>query len=178
MRQMWQQFGKQEIGFTPKQLQETIEAIAGIDLNDFFNRYIDGLEDLPFNTYLEPFGLRLKSVLEDDPAPYLGMRVLAENGKQSIKFVEANSPAGLAGIDADDELLAIDGLRVSAEQLNERLKDYRVGDIIQVTVFHQDELRTLAVKLASPQPNRYEIVRIENPSEIQKQNLTGWLQKV
>jgi predicted metalloprotease with PDZ domain len=178
MRQMWQQFGKPEIGFTPQQLQETIEAIAQIDLNDFFNRYIDGLEDLPFNEYLEPFGLRLKSVFEDEPSPYLGMRVIAENGKQLIKFVEANSPAGLAGIDADDELLAIDGLRVSADQLNERLKDYRVGDIIQVTVFHQDELRTLAVKLASPQPSRYEIVRIENPSEIQKQNLTGWLEKV
>jgi predicted metalloprotease with PDZ domain len=175
MRQMWQQFGKDEIGFTPQQLQEVIESVAETDLSNFFERYIDGLEELPFDKYLEPFGLQLKSVVEEDPCPYLGMRVQAENGKQIIKFVEAGSPAGLAGIDTDDELLAINGMRVSVEQLNERLKDYQVGDIIQVTVFHQDELRTLSVQLASPQPSRYEIVRIENPSNLQKQNLVGWL---
>jgi predicted metalloprotease with PDZ domain len=175
MRQMWQQFGKDEIGFTPQQLQEVIESVAETDLSNFFERHIDGLEELPFDKYLEPFGLQLKSVVEEDPCPYLGMRVQAENGKQIIKFVEAGSPAGLAGIDTDDELLAINGMRVSVEQLNERLKDYQVGDIIQVTVFHQDELRTLSVQLASPQPSRYEIVRIENPSNLQKQNLVGWL---
>jgi predicted metalloprotease with PDZ domain len=175
MRQMWQQFGKDEIGFTPQQLQEVIESVAETDLSDFFERHIDGLEEFPFDKYLEPFGLQLKSVVEEDPCPYLGMRVQAENGKQIIKFVEAGSPAGLAGIDTDDELLAINGMRVSVEQLNERLKDYQVGDIIQVTVFHQDELRTLSVQLASPQPSRYEIVRIENPSNLQKQNLVGWL---
>jgi predicted metalloprotease with PDZ domain len=175
MRQMWQQFGKDEIGFTPQQLQEVIESVAETDLSNFFERHIDGLEEFPFDKYLEPFGLQLKSVVEEDPCPYLGMRVQAENGKQIIKFVEAGSPAGLAGIDTDDELLAINGMRVSVEQLNERLKDYQVGDIIQVTVFHQDELRTLSVQLASPQPSRYEIVRIENPSNLQKQNLVGWL---
>jgi predicted metalloprotease with PDZ domain len=178
MRLMWEQFGKNEIGFTPEQLQNAIESVAEIDLSDFFERYIDGLEELPFDKYLEPFGLQLKSIIEEDASPHLGIKVIAENGKQIVKFVEAGSPAGLAGIDADDELLAINGMRVSAEQLNERLKDYCVDDIIQVTVFHQDELKTLSVKLASPQPSRYEVVRIENPSEIQKQNLIGWLERV
>jgi predicted metalloprotease with PDZ domain len=178
MRLMWKKFGKDEIGFTPEQLQDAIESIAEIDLSDFFERYIDGLEELPFDKYLEPFGLQLKSILEEDASPYLGIKVQAENGKQIVKFVEADSPAGLAGIDAEDELLAINGIRVSIEQLNERLKDHRVGDIIQVTVFHQDELKTLSVQLASPQPGRYEVVRIENPSEIQKQNLIGWLERV
>jgi predicted metalloprotease with PDZ domain len=121
--------------------------------------------------------LKLKTIVEDDPCPYLGVKVQAENGKQIIKFVEADSPAKLAGIDADDEILAINGMRVTAELLNERLKDYRVGDMIQITVFHQDELRTFAVQLASPQPNRYEIVRIENPSDVQKQNFVGWLEE-
>ncbi|AFY76001.1 putative protease with the C-terminal PDZ domain [Pleurocapsa sp. PCC 7327] len=178
MRQMWQQFGKEQIGFTPEQLHEAIESVAGIDLSDFFERYIDGTDELPFDKYLEPFGLQLKSILEEDPYPYLGMKVQAENNKQVIKFVEAGSPAGVAGIDADDELLAINGMRVTAELLNERLKDYQAGDIIQVTVFHQDELRTLTVQLATPQPSRYEIVRIENPSNIQKQNFVGWLERV
>lgn len=88
------------------------------------------------------------------------------------------SPCQKAGINADDELLAIDGLRVTAEQLNERLKDYRAGDIIQITVFHLDELRTLAVPLATPQTIRYEIIRVENPSNSQKQNFSAWVNPV
>lgn len=175
MVRMWEDFGRLEMGFTSQQLQEAIESVAEIDLTDFYRRYIDGTEELPFNKYLEPFGLQLKPITEEEPIPYLGMRVQAENGKEIVKFVESDSPASLAGIDAADELLAIAGMRVSAEQLNERLKDYRAGDIIQVTLFHQDELKTLPVQLAASQPSRYEVVRIENPSEIQQQNLSGWL---
>ena len=177
MRQMWQRFGTQEIGFTPEQLREVIQSVAQTDLSDFFHRYIDGTDELPFAQYLEPFGLKLNGVTEEEPFPDLGIKAQSENGKDTIKFVEAASPAELAGIDAGDELLAINGVRVSTDQLNERLKDYRAGDMIQVTVFHQDQLKTLTVKLRDPQPSRYEVVRIENPSHRQKQNLSGWLAK-
>lgn len=174
MRQMWQQFGRNEIGFTPEQLQSVIESVAGVNLADFFARYIDGTDELPFNKYLEPFGLRLVEVYEE-PTPYLGFAAHTENGRELIKFVEAGSPAQMAGIDAGDELLAIDGLRVKAEQLLDRLRDYEPGNTIQIAVFHQDELRTCLVTLAAPRPSSYKIIPVEQPDDIQKQNLVGWL---
>ncbi|GBF80124.1 M61 family metallopeptidase [Aphanothece sacrum] len=175
IRQMWEQFGKTEMGFTPEQLCQVIESVADLNLQDFWTRYLDTTEELPFNEYLDPFGLILKPIIDDNPIPYLGMRVQAENGKEIIKFVEVESPAKLAGIDPDDELLAIDGIRVRADQLNDRLKDYQTNDIISITVFHQDELQTFSVQLADPQPSRYEIVQKANPSDEQRQNLLGWL---
>jgi predicted metalloprotease with PDZ domain len=175
MRLLWEKFGKQEIGFTEAQLQNAIASVAQQDLTDFFNKYLYTTVELPFAEYLEPFGLYIKPIVEEEPVPYLGIKVQAENSKEVIKFVEANSPAASAGIDADHELLAIDGIRVTSQSLNERLKDYQVGDIIQVTVFDQDELKTLSVTLAQPQPTRYEIVRMDNISEVQQQNLSGWL---
>lgn len=175
MRQMWQRFGKEEIGFTPEQLLEVIESVAQTDLSEFFQRYLDGTEELPFDRYLEPFGLHLQSISEDETIPYLGIRVQSEHGKEIVKFSEANSPAAIAGIDPDDELLAIDGIRVGAEQLSDRLKDYRVGDTVEVSIFHQDRLHNLAVKLATPLPSRYEVVRIKNQNERQTQNLLAWL---
>jgi predicted metalloprotease with PDZ domain len=172
---MWQNFGKDEIGYTDAELKSAIESVAGCDLSDFYRRYIDGLEELPFTEYLEPFGLYLKSVRDPDGVPYLGIRVQNEAGKEMIKFVEMGSPAQIAGIWADDELLAIEGLRVTGEQLPERLKDYRSGDIIQVTLFHLDELRSVSVTLTAPRPIRHEIARIENPSERQKVNFSAWV---
>ena len=176
MRQMWQKFGKDEIGFTPQQLQDVIESVAGKNLGDFFHRYVDGTDELPFNEYLEPFGLQLIGIEDAEPIPHLGLTVKAENAKEVIKFVEADSPAAVAGVDAGDELLAIDGLRVSADQLSDRLKDYKPGDTVQVSTFHEDELLTLSVTLGTPRLSRYQIVPVENPSKAQKQNFAGWLE--
>ncbi|MGK7922912.1 MAG: M61 family metallopeptidase [Trichodesmium sp.] len=173
MRQMWTKFGQLEIGFTPEQLQSVIEEIAELDLGDFFERYIDGIDELPFDEYLRPFGLRLKR--EDHQWPNLGMIVASENSKEIIKFVEAQGPAELAGLGAGDELLAIDGFRVSADKLSDRLRDYQPGDVLAVTVFHQDELMTRKVTLAHPSPSRYQIVSVKNPSPKQEENFVGWL---
>ena len=175
MLKMWQQFGQAEIGFTPKQLQEVIESVAGMDLDDFFKRYVDGTEELPFNQYLEPFGLQLVGEEEEEPVPHLGVKAQTENGRELIKFVEVGSPSQQAGIDAGDELLAIDGIRVTAQQLSDRLKDYQPSDTIQVTVFHQDELRNYPVTLAAPRPSRYQLISLEQVSTTQKQNFEGWL---
>jgi predicted metalloprotease with PDZ domain len=172
MRQMWEKFGKNEIGYTPEELQNVIESVADINLSDFFNRYLHGLEDLPFNQYLENFGLQL--VGDTNEEPYLGVRINIENGREIIKFVEADSPAQKAGINTGDELLAIDGIK-TGNQLNERLKDYQPNDSIQVTVFHQDELRTYSVTLAAPNYSRYQIKPLNNPDSTAMSNFTGWL---
>ncbi len=171
---MWSRFGQEEVGFSETQLRDTIAEVAEVNLNDFFLRYIETTEELPFNDYLEPFGLHLKAVTEPD-IPYLGIKVQSENNREVIKFVAAESPAALGGIDANDELLAIDGIKVNAKSLNERLKDYREGDTIQVTVFHKDELKTLPVTLSKPQSNSYELVIKDDLSPEQQQNLTEWL---
>ena len=172
---MWSDFGKEEIGFSPEQLQAVIESVAAEDLSDFFYKYIDTTAELPFDEYLEPFGLKLRTIAEEEPVPYLGIKVKSENNREVIKFVEANSPSAIAGIDPGDILLAINGWKVTSELLSDRLKDYQVGDTIQVTVFHQDELKTLSVQLAKPRSNNYELVRIENASPAQQQNLSAWL---
>ncbi|NJK38004.1 MAG: M61 family metallopeptidase [Oscillatoriales cyanobacterium RM2_1_1] len=174
MRQIWQRFGRSETGYTPEDLQAVIEAIAGRDLQEFFQRYIEGTEELPYDQYLEPFGLRIKAELSQN-LPCLGLKVITEAGQNIIKFVIAEGPAQRAGLDANDELLAFNGFRVNSEQLNERLQDFRPGDTVELTVFHQDELRTRQVTLAPPQPRSYQIVALANPTAVQQRNFTGWL---
>ena len=174
MQIMWQRFGQDEIGFSETQLREVIAEVAAENLDDFFHRYIETTEELPLDDYLEPFGLYVK-IAEASEVPHLGIKLQSENNREVIKYVATDSPAARAGIDANDELLAIDGIKVNATSLNERLQDYQAEDTIQVTVFHQDELKTYPVTLAQPQPSRYEIAIKDNLSAVQQQNLTGWL---
>jgi len=174
MSLMWQRFGQSEVGFSETELRDTIAEVAAVKLDDFFSRYIETTEELPFDDYLAPFGLYLKTVTESD-IPYLGIKLQSENNREVIQFVAAESPAALVGIDAKDELLAIDGIKIDAKSLNERLKDYQAGDTIQIVLFHQDELQTLCVTLDKPQSNSYELVIKDDLSPQQQQNLRGWL---
>ncbi len=173
MVQMWQQFGIEEIGFTSAQLKQVIESVANTDLTDFFNLYIGGTEELPYNDYLQPFGLEI--IEKNDNIPYLGINCQGENGKEIIKFVSHNSPAQKAGISPGDEILAIDGLRVTSSQLNDRLKDYQDGAEIEISIFHQDQLRTVSVRLKESLPSEWKIVPIKNPDQKQQQNFFDWL---
>lgn len=174
MRLMWSRFGRQEVGFTEQQLRDTISEVAESNLDEFFTHCIETTEELPFDDYLDPFGLYLKTIAEPE-VPYLGIKVQSENNREAIQFVAAESPAALGGIDAQDELLAIDGIRVDAKTLNDRLKDYQPEETIQVTVFHQDELKTLPIVLAQPQSSSYELAIKDDLSQTQRQNLRGWL---
>ncbi|PSB33612.1 M61 family metallopeptidase [Stenomitos frigidus] len=176
MRQLWEQFGKPEVGFTPAQLQQVIETVAETDLSDFWQHCLHSTDDLPFDDYLNPFGLRLLADggLEDG-VPFLGLTVKTEAGREVVKFVETASPAQQGGIDAGDELLAMNGLRVSADQLTERLRDFRGGDRLQLSFFHQDELRSSIVTLAEPRLTRFQVIPVERPSHSQEQNFLGWL---
>jgi predicted metalloprotease with PDZ domain len=170
---MWEHFGKAEIGFTEMQLKSVIESIAHQDLTEFYDRYIHGTEELPFNDYLYPFGLELQS--GEANTPYLGINVKSENGREVIKSVAANSPAQLAGVDAGDELLAIDGFKVTAEKLTDRLKFYQAGQQIDLTIFHTDRLLTVPAILATPQPQQYRLHALTDPIDRQRQLFKGWV---
>jgi predicted metalloprotease with PDZ domain len=153
-----------------------IESVAETDLSDFWQRYIEGTEELPFNDYLQPFALELSAEVDPDSPPYLGLTVKSEpQGAAMIKTVDAGSPAQQAGINVGDELLAIANFRVGAEQLSNRLKDYQPGDIIPITVFHQDQLSTHPVKLTPAIPSQYQIRRCSQATPAELENLKGWL---
>jgi predicted metalloprotease with PDZ domain len=92
-----------------------------------------------------------------------------------IKSVAANSPANLAGIDPGDELLAIDGFKITADKFTDRLKNYQVGDIIKVTIFNRDRLLNLPLTLTAALPHEYQLKAIDSPTERQQQLLADFL---
>lgn len=175
MTSMWLKFGKEEIGFSDEELKTEIEVIANTNLTEFFNRYLDTTATLPFDEYFEPFGLTLEAQIDANTPPYLGLNIQRKNGSEEITFVDANSPAGKVGIEAGDELLAINGFRVNVDNLTDRLLDYQANDIIQLSYFHQEELKTVEIILATPQPSNYHVKILTNPTQKQQEMLKKWL---
>jgi len=177
VRSLWEKFGKPEIGYTPEELLAECEAIAACDLSHFFDRYLHSTDELPLNDYLEPFGLMITAKPTD--TPHFGARLAAdENSRVMVQFVEIGSPAQQAGIDPDDHILAIDGLRLTIEQWEQRLQDYKPGETIAVSLFHGDELLERHVTLGEPLPTAYQVVTIDQPTSEQAQNFQNWLRTI
>jgi len=104
--------------------------------------------------------------------PHLGVKATTENGRELIKFVEAGTPAYACGIDAGDELLAIDGIRVTAQQLSDRLKDYQPATLS----LSRFSIKTNSAPIPLPRRTTSQPLpgdTLEHPSPTQKQNFVG-----
>ena len=79
--------------------------------------------------------------------PSLGARTVKEGNDCKLANVYEGGAAHRPGLSALDLLVAIDGLRVTATNLDTLMSRYGVNDAVTVHAFRRDELMTFAVVL-------------------------------
>jgi predicted metalloprotease with PDZ domain len=173
LQQLWVRFGKDEVGFEPEDLTAIIEEIAGVKLDDFWAKYLENTEELPFDQFLEPFGLGLE--VDRSTTPDVGLQLQSDGGLARVKSIVAGGAAQRSGLMVDDVLLAINGWRVSADKWGEMLDRYGPGDEVRVDFFHDDGLMQTTIRLDEGAVSGCRIVPIVDPSESQKAAFKGWL---
>src|SRR4029078_6309399 len=111
-------------GYTPEQFRAVIEQVAGRNLQGFWASTVEGTSELDYAEALDAFGLRFKAPAQqpgDRPSrPGLGVTTRNDNGRLLIAQVQRGSPADVAGLNVDDEILAIDDFRVRGDRLHTR----------------------------------------------------------
>ncbi len=161
-------------GYTLEDVRKIAEECAGSRLKDFFENYVFGTAALPWDTCLAHAGLKL--IPRDTVRKvWLGVGTSDAGGRTTINRVGAGSPAYAAGLDVGDELLALNGLRVRSSDLGERIAAFKAGDKVSVTVFRDDHLRTISVTLKTSPLQSYKVVRLEQPTDLQKRIYESWL---
>ncbi|MSO46063.1 MAG: M61 family peptidase [Acidobacteria bacterium] len=134
-------------GFTPDELRAVAEQVGGISLASFWGQAVEGTAELDYGEALETFGLRFRSVeppRADRPGrAWLGMSTRNDGGRLVVSQVRRGTPAYDAGLNVDDEILAMNGFRVRADQLAARLERYTPGDKVALLVARRDQLLTL-----------------------------------
>ena len=159
---------------------EAINEVTGQDLSDFFDRYIAGTDELPYEEVLGAAGLALrwssKDATNGEPKPTLGVRLKQAGGQLLVASVLSDGPAYSAGLHADDEIVAINGYRVADEAaLRERLHDQRAGETVTLTVFRREAQRTIAVVLTPAPHDKLVIEPVVEPTTEQQRIGAGWL---
>jgi predicted metalloprotease with PDZ domain len=145
---------------------------------------VRGREELDYNAALEWAGLRLDTTAPNtthpkaDEAGYvypLGATVAQDGERLIVRNVHAGEPAYEQGLNANDQIVAVDGYRATRDFLIARVGDKKPGDTITLTVFRADELRTFPFKLGARSNVAYRIISVASPTEQQRRNYQTWL---
>lgn len=163
---------------------EAIELVAGGHdgaFRAFLERYVAGTAELDYASALAVVGLEPrwshKSPRAGGGAPaWLGLSLKRQGERALVSATRADGPANAAGVYVDDELLALDGWRVSSEEkLNARLAERAPGELVRLSVFRGDALLEIPLTLAAAPPDKLELAPLAAPSEGQQRAYRDWL---
>jgi len=105
----------------------------------------------------------------------VGFQFKMDGVRTVVGNVLAGTPAWRAGVNAGDELVALDGIRVDAMSLGTRLQERAPGSTVTLTMFRRDELINLTMPVESGPPQRLAIRPVDAPSPEQQALLAHWL---
>ena len=180
MRVLYNDFYKRNRNYTPQDFQKVSEQVAGASLDDFFRRYVRGREEIDYNAIFAPAGLRLQTNRPNAAATaFLGANFEQQSDRLVVRNVPAGTPAYDQGLNANDQIIAMDGIRIAQPDVirdfNARLEMKKPGDRIRLTFFRFDELRELTVTLAGRAPEDYRFLPVANVTDQQRKLYQGWL---
>src|SRR5690606_6446408 len=164
MRACWARFGETGEGMPERGLESVAQSVTGLDLQEFFERYVRGTSELPLAKLLRDFGIRMHlrpsegaediggkpGSSDQPPPPWLGIVTAMREGRHIVTLVHSDSPAEAAGLAPGDELLAVNDVRVVAANLDSRLREHHAGDRVTLTAFRNDEPLRCRARLTDP----------------------------
>jgi predicted metalloprotease with PDZ domain len=181
MRLLWQRYGRDFYandasggrGVTEAEVEVLFDEVSGLKLKRFFDRYVRGTDDVPLAKLFEPFGITVADN-RTDVKPGFGVRTARDGNDCKLANVYEGGTAHRAGLSAGDVLMAVDGLRVSASNLEALLSRYRVGDSVALHVFRRDELMTFNAVLAGDGTPQIALTAQQKPA-LASRLRTAWL---
>lgn len=174
MRTLYRRFPLSGHGYTVVDFQSVAEQLAGGSLKKFFDDYVHGTVPIDWERFIGYAGLALQAK-DSERKPWLGMQTADRDNRTRVMGVVAGSPAYDAGVDIGDEVVALNGLRVRASDLPERIAEMKPGDKVRLTVFRRDRLREIDITLRLQDVPVYKVTKVERPTPLQKAIYESWL---
>lgn len=181
-------------GYRPEDVQRIAEEVASADLGRFWRDFVQGVAPLDYRPALDYYGLRFEAAGDDEddasadeeveagaagedgePAGHLGLDTKTDGGRLVVTRVVRGGPAWRAGVQASDEILAIDDRRVPRAGLVGVLSRYRPGTRVTLLVSRLNRLTRLTVELDRAPADEFDLEVAAGASAAQRARLAAWL---
>ncbi|MBC3538048.1 M61 family metallopeptidase [Rufibacter sediminis] len=166
-------YKKKKRGFTEKEFQQGIEKFTNRSMNDFFQKYVYGLETPDYNAFLSTVGITLTDLNQGTKAPLLGAGISTASGKPVVTTVTRNGSAWQSGLNVNDEIIGMNGYRVS-DDINKSIPAYAVGDQLELVINRSGQLMILPVTLLKDHTLKYHAEMAPAATDLQKKSYQKW----
>jgi predicted metalloprotease with PDZ domain len=188
-RWLWDRHGRLERSISELDVREAAAAIAGRRMDRFFERYVHASDELPLPALLARAGVGVEARAEwdetgkpaDERDPVKSRRARAWTGltlhpdRTTVRNVVPDSPAWRAGLTFNDDIVAVDGARVTAPTFTKRVADHAPGARVRISYFRRDRLAEATLTLAES-PERKLTVTADAKADARARAVrAGWL---
>lgn len=167
VRLLWEEYGQSGRGLEEEGFERLVGRVA--DVGDFFARYVDGTEPLPYAELLGAAGVAFATALRGGAA--LAARIKTQDGLLVVESVVRDGAGMEAGLLPGDELVAMGGVRLtSPAALQFALA--ALQESTELEIGRGGVTRRLMLR-ARPDPRPEIRLRIEGDSGLRE----GWLRR-
>jgi predicted metalloprotease with PDZ domain len=172
---MNQNYAKKDKYFSDSDgVREAAEAVSHANLGWFFEKYVAGTEEIPWNAFFSSVGLRLvegRSTIAD--SGFVASRNF--DGIMSVSAVTAGSEAEKAGLQVGEAILEING-RVPGQDSSQGMAELRPGDTVSVKIRgRRGVVRELKWKAGKREEVSYELKDADTITVEQRARRAAWL---
>ncbi len=162
-------------GYTEAEIRTLIGDVAGVGLGEVLTRVLDTTQPLDYEPLLDTFGLSFMPPDSRANRGWLGVQTKNVAGRLVIAQVRRDTPAAEAGLNVDDEIIAIDDFRVGPEQWERRLEQYPPTTAANLLVARRDQLLRIAVTFGQEPGNAWRLQPRPNATAAQNAARRAWL---
>ncbi|UVW27802.1 M61 family metallopeptidase [Massilia sp. H6] len=177
-RILFEQHSTAQGGYDIAAVQAALRSVSGQDWTGWWSRYVDGTADIPFDTLLARVGLqKLVDVPKDQEQKtewWAGWTLREGSDPALVTAVERDGPAWKAGVVAGDTLVAVNGLRVSAKDIGDRMSLASAGPF-KLHLFRRDALMQLPLAPVQQPKGKAKLKALDNATGAQKALNAAWL---
>ena len=154
-------------------VRQAAEAISHADLKSFFDKYVSGTDEIPWNEYFDTVGLQLVTKkVEVADAGFVATRNF--DSPLAVTSVEENSRAKKAGLTEGDILLKVNG-NVAGQNLEQTLGGLHPGDKIKIRIQNRDGEREMSWKLDGREESQFQLQDLPAITTEQRVRRAAWL---
>ncbi|MCC6162328.1 MAG: M61 family metallopeptidase [Acidobacteria bacterium] len=162
-------------GYTEAQFRAVVVELGGAGIADMLTRMLDTTQPLDYEPLLDAYGLQFLPPDSRATRGWLGVRTRIDGGRLVVSEVQRDSPAAAAGVNVDDEILAIDDIRVRADQWERRMDQYPPTTRASLLVARRDQLVRLDVTFAQEPGNAWRLIPRPGATPEQLTSRAAWL---